>query len=158
MTPDEVRLLSMDLGSVDTSFPMADPGTYDLKCIKSEITPVKDAAKGNMWKVTFTNISPLAGKRGRDSVTINPEGIQFFDQAILNPMGKAKWDQVMVGVAKLVQAFKLTGATLPTIESWHKTVEGRIVRAKVSIAPQRQDKVTGATYAPRNQIDEYPKN
>jgi hypothetical protein len=157
MSPEQVRLLSMDLSSVDTSFPLADPGVYDLKVVKSEIVPVRDASKGNMWKLTYTNTTPISGSRGKDKTTIEAEGIQFFDQAILNPMGKAKWDMVLQGVARLVQALKLNGS-LPTIESWHKQAEGRFVRAKVSIAPARTDTVTGATYQARNQIEEYPKN
>lgn len=132
-TNAQIDPLNEDLGSIDTSFPLWQPGQLlDFKVSESIIIEPTDPSKAPRWKVTVESLTPCMSQENQQ---LQP-GVKAFLSAQLAPTGKATMDIVKKAVAAIAQgtgATKTPGRTLANIRDWAPQVSGATFRAKTKI-------------------------
>lgn len=143
--------LDMDLSTIDLSLPLIADGIYDVRVEKAEM---KQTSAGHpMIALELVTTAPATSIKGEP---LNA-GVRIFDNINTVATGKATMEMVQRNVAGLVQAAKLTGATMPTIPQWAPQLVGRILRVKVGYQPEGISK-TGKPFKAKNVIAAYLKN
>lgn len=151
LTPVETpstSLLDEDLSSIDTSFPIVKEGIYDLELMTVEEVSTKDQ-QGSMVKIKFALTEDAQGVSG-DVVN---KGYPIFHQIVVTPKGGLTMEMVKKSLASVLQPMGMK--SLRDLLTAGK--QGKIVRVKLVVQPERKDKETGKTYPARNEIKTFLK-
>ena len=156
------HLLDLDLGSIDTSFPVLKGGMYDLVIKKSEVGRNKNN-DGDLWTVQLSTVKDSKGVKGDDIKA----GATVFHRVGLTPTEKYDIEGILKNVARFTQAVKPAVAIKVSsfvqalqdggIQTMVKLFEGRMVTAKLEALPEGVDKSSGRTLPPRNEISQFEK-
>lgn len=141
--------LDCDLTQIDTSMPLLAPATLDLKIAKVELKKTKDGLT-DMLNIEHKTVD--MAKSVKDE-TLHP-GVTLFNTLCLQPRGALTAEMVRRSGAELAQAAKVD----PTFRflQHYKTLEGKVVRAKVEVAPEGVDK-NGKAFRAKNVVAYYVK-
>ncbi len=165
MNETNANPLSMSLNDMDTSIPLLDKGTYDLRITKVELATTSGKG-GNaavpMLKGEAVNVDSGTTPKGD---VIPPGQAKLFFNVVLAPTGKLDWGMVGRSVAEIVQATKMDlssyGSTglqqIQAAPTWHKMLEGRVGRAQVAYVPEGPDK-QGVVRRAKNEIAYWTKS
>lgn len=138
----------IDLSSLDPSFPLiSGPQKLDLKVEKAELVPGSKNPDAKMLSLELSTTSPTTDINGD---TMAP-GARVFHRENYVPVGKLKIDQINRAFAAIVQSAGLSGVTLSGIDSWHKQLEGKVLKCNVIVEPAKDG------YRARNSIGEFIK-
>ncbi len=163
MSDTNANPLNMSLNDMDTSIPLLATDTYDLRITKAEVGETKGAngaAKVPLLKLELVTQDPAKSVKDESL----PAGQKVFTNIMLAPTGKSDWGMVGRNVAAFIQSaqFDLSpyGSNgmdqLRAVPTWHKMLEGRTVRAKVSYVPEGPDK-TGVHRQAKNEVAYFSK-
>lgn len=150
MTEDnqnEIIDLDFDMGDVNIERPVFKDQIVDLVCIKTIKKPSKSTPGNNNLDVEFKSTSPLETTDGKTF----PPGQVLFDSMPLQDSGKMTAGQWRERPTKL--HFALTGDKSGKISTglW----QGKTVKAKLKVRPERTDEKSGETYPPKHEISFY---
>lgn len=145
------NLLDTDLGTVNTAMPLVSPDLMELKVEKAEIVATKDGL-GKMLSLELSTTTPQQSPEGE---TISP-GVRVFHSVLYTPKGKMTADMVKRSMGEVVQAAGMS-VKLGEIEQWHKQLEGKVLKCRVIIEPERTNAATGETYRARNAVKTFLK-
>jgi|SRR5882724_2400292 len=140
--------LNEDLTMLDTSFPLLAGDIYDLKVNKAELM-TNDAGT---VKLELSTTQPAKSNKGEDLST----GTKVFTNVNTNPTGKSTLEMVKRSVASIIQASQLGTKTLNEFKGAVKTLEGKVLRARVIIEPEGTGK-DGVFRKARNGVAEWIK-
>jgi len=110
-----------DLMSYDTSFPMIDPGPYNMKCVEAELME----NEAGTVKITLENIEAVRDVKGN---VLEPGRGKVVDTVNTQVTGKSTPEIINRGVALRLQAFQVDGvATLRQFREHTKALVGNVV-------------------------------
>lgn len=142
---------SADLMSYDTSFPLVDPGVYEMKITKAEV--LDNAAK--TVKLTLSNIETVRSTKGE---TMEPGRATVFDQVNTIVTGKSTPALINRGCAFIIQAVAVDGVnSVGALREYHKRLEGSTVLVKLETIPAGQNKSNGKSYDARTGVAKWFK-
>ena len=144
------NLLDVDLGSVDTSMPLLAPGIYELKVEKAELANTKDG-QGRMLNLELSTTAPAQSNTGDDIGA----GVRVFHGVLFTPKGKMTADMVKRSMGEVVQSAAMS-VKLGEIDQWHKQLEGKVLKTRVVVEPERSGP-NGETYRARNSVKAFLK-
>ena len=156
------HLLDLDLGGIDTSFPVLKGGMYDLVIKECKVAKNK-AGDGDLWTIKMATV------KDAKSVKNDPinAGAVVFHRVGLTATEKYDVEGILKNVARFTQAVKPAVAIKVAafvdalqnggIETMVKLFEGRMVTAKLEALPEGVDKSSGRTLPPRNEISQFEK-
>lgn len=153
-------LLDLDLGTIDTSFPVIRGGMYEL--VITDATVERTAAgTGDMLTVKFATTIDVKGVKGED---YKAGKTTLFHRVGLTPTDKYDHEAIAKNVARLIQAVKPPVSGIKVVDIFNgglatacKVLQGRMVQAKVEALPEGLDKKSGKTLPPRNEITQLVK-
>lgn len=149
--PQNANPLDMDLSGLDTSMPLLAGGVaYELLIKKCELQDSKSHPGDKLLYIELTNNTPAQSASGD---TLVAQAATVFDRINLKAYGKATPAMVAQQVARFQQALGLSGPLGPQIPS----IAGRIIKAKIDVAPEGVNKANGKSFAAKNEVAFYYK-
>ncbi len=156
------HLLDLDLGSIDTSFPVIKSGMVDL--VIKECTIVRNSNNdGDLWTIKMATTRVQKGVKGEDI----KDGAVVFHRISLTPTDKYDVEGILKNTARFTQAVKpqvaiKVPAFIQAIQDGSiaqivKLFEGRQITCKLEALPEGVDKKSGRTLPPRNEISQFEK-
>src|SRR2546421_9854692 len=151
------ELLDLVLASVDTSFPVLQPGLYEL-VVKEASVEKTAAGDGEMLVVQLATTQPSRDVKGN---TLNP-GTVLFHRVGLKPTDKYDHLAIVKNVARVTQAMKpqvsmKADSIFNGFNSACKAFVGRLLTAKIETMPAGVDKKSGRSLPPTNAISQFEK-
>jgi hypothetical protein len=155
-------LLDLDLGSIDTSFPVIKTGMADLVVKECKIER-NSANDGDLWTIKSATTKVMKGIKGEDI----KEGAIIFHRISLTPTDKYDVEAILKNVARFTQAIKpqvaikvpafINAIQDGSIATMVKLFEGRQFTVKLEALPEGVDKKSGRSLPPRNEISQFDK-
>lgn len=151
-------ILTNDLSTMDTSFPLVNPGLYDLRV--AAISVMDNPAR--TLKLELQTTEAAQSNKGDTAAA----GTKVFTNVNTRPTGKSTLQIIGRQVANLVQAAKLTAADLgggtgqqqlDNVAQWAPLLSGKVLRARVIIEPAGTGR-DGVYRNARNSVVEYVKS
>lgn len=154
------ELLDLDLSGIDTSFPVVKAGLYELIVKESDVVR-NNADNGDLWVLKLSPVNDVQDVKGQP---LKASSVTIFHRVGLTTTEKYTPEGVAKNVARVIQAVKplVTGITTRDIFDGSfkvkcKSLQGRMLQAKVDALPERRDKATGKNLPPGNEISQLVK-
>jgi len=145
-------LFNENLQGIDTSMPLLAPTTADFTVMKTEVvTNTKDQSKQSL-RITLNSTKPLPstpsvlGKTQMLAATF-----PHLYNISLTPTENMDLDQVRKNLATICQCLGVQ-----SIGNGGQNLQGNTGSFKVTVQPERTDKITGETYAANNKFRPIP--
>lgn len=137
--------LSADVSSVDTSFPRALAGLYELTIVEAKTEPNK-AQTGENFVLKLKSTGPV---KCTDEQTLPPGAFTITHRVGMAVTEKYSHEGIKKNLAAIGQAAHLSGITLRQMVTAPSPLIGRTVIAKVGIRPET------AEFSESNEIKQF---
>lgn len=153
------ELLTDDLASVDTSFPLIASGTKVQ--VRIEEAKVLDNASKSL-SLKMVTLAPTKSSKGDQ---LEP-GVGLFERSNCVPTGKATPDMIVRGIGAIVQCFSLGSLKnyggkpieqCANVAQWATLLQGRTGIVDIGIEPTSTNAATGKSYPEKNVVTKWNK-